>query len=463
MSVVLDLPAWYVDGVVLDDLGLGLGDEYLRVINRNPEPDEVEVPSGTPIALDLASDASNTPGLSATQVFVKTGTGPEVLAYDGPGTGFQPGWDGPSSATSSPDANTRRVVIDPTTDFESLAVVTVRVLSQVTAQPGPQLDESWTFTIEDLTAPVLETALAREKAVVRVTFDEPVVMTDAADGALNPANYAFERLTVPAVNVLAEGVEQVTTSSVDVLLDIEMTPGATYRVTVTGVEDLKGNPIAAPFNAAEFSGFRPAVPEGRSFDLLRMLPQKNRDEDPGDLRKFVGVLQEVTDLLLCSIDRWTDILDPDRAPEAFLDAMLHDLGNPFAFDLSATEKRKLIRVLVSAYKQKGTAPGIINLVRFFLGIEVEIVAFAGEGWELGIDELGEDSVLGPGSSFGLYSFEIVSPVVLTPEQRTRIKEIADYMKPAHTHCIRIVEPEIPVVIDHLELGLSELGVNWNLH
>jgi len=37
------------------------------------------------------------------------------------------------------------------------------------------------------------------------------------------------------------------------------------------------------------------------------------------------------------------------------------------------------------------------------------------------------------------------------------------MKPAHTHFARLVGPVIPAMIDHLELGLSQLGETWELH
>jgi hypothetical protein len=37
------------------------------------------------------------------------------------------------------------------------------------------------------------------------------------------------------------------------------------------------------------------------------------------------------------------------------------------------------------------------------------------------------------------------------------------MKPAHTHFLGFVEPVAPVIVDHLELGISELGVEWTLH
>lgn len=476
-GVFLDLPAFYVDEVVLDDLGITPADPFLVVFNRDPEPGETQVLVGTNISFDFATDAADAPDTAALQVFISVDGSPEVLAYDGGLGGFQPGWDGPDSAITSPDANTRHVVVDPTADFGSLQVVQVRLELRSTA--GQHLDVLYSFTIEDLTAPVLSSIKARDKDVLRFTFDEQVVQTSATagDSALNPANYSFDRLTAaddpsintPSVPITAVSVEAVTTNVVDVFLDTEMTPGWTYTGTVTGVEDLFGNVIQPPLNARDFVGFQPAVPEDRSFDAWRMIPQKNRDEDPGDLRRFINVLNELCGLQLCLVDSFTNIFDPDLAPEEFLDAILADLGNPFEFDLDETQKRKLIRVLVPIYRQKGTTVGIVNVIRFFLGIEVEVLAFAGEGWDLGVDELGDSltegtAVLGPGSGFNLYAFEIESPVALTQEQRDQITDIVEFMKPAHTHFIRIIEPEIPTVIDHLELGLSELGGDeWILH
>src|SRR5262249_38137535 len=77
--------------------------------------------------------------------------------------------------------------------------------------------------------------------------------------------------------------------------------------------------------------------------------------------------------------------------------------------------------------------------------------------------LGEDWVLGPSSRFAALAFEIVSPRLLTPEERRRLRQIVDYLKPAQTHFARLVEPTLPETIDHVELGISELGENWVLH
>lgn len=228
--------------------------------------------------------------------------------------------------------------------------------------------------------------------------------------------------------------------------------------------DASGTPIAPADGSAGFTGFVPPRPANRVFDLYRFLPEINRREDEtGDLRRFLACLQEVTDLVLVDIDRFPDILDPDLAPEPFLDLMLGELGNPFAFDLSVVDKRRLLNVLVAMYREKGTARGITNAVRFFLGLEVQITAYAGEALTLGESLLGEDWVLGPSSLFAALAFEVVSPRILAAEERRRLQQIVHYLRPAQTHFARLVEPVPPEAVDHVELGLSELGESWLLH
>jgi phage tail-like protein len=453
MAHELELPAVYLDAILLDPTPA-----RPAVINRDPEPGEIQVPIDTLVAVDITDVGPDGIDTAATQVLVAG-----VLAFDG-GV-FQAGFDGPASTATSPQPDTLRVVIDPVAPFTSLQEVLVRVVT-ATAGGAATLDTSWTFRCEDLTAPRVVGAQARELQRIRVSFDEPVQHDDptATDDALNPANYAFERLSAPAVPIRAVAVEAVTDSAIDVLTDIEATPGAAYRVTVEDVADPFGNVVAAPFEAADFVGFVPARPAGRRFDLYQLLPAMNRREDEtGDLRRFLACLQEVTDLLVHDVDRFTDILDPDLAPEPFLDAMLFDLGNTFPFDLFASDKRRLLNVLVAIYREKGTAVGIKNAIRFFLGFEVDIIAYSGEALVLGESLLGENWILGPAGSFAAYSFEVVVPRALAIEERRRLRAIVDYMKPAHTHLARVVEPEIPEVIDHLELGLSELGETWLLH
>lgn len=224
--------------------------------------------------------------------------------------------------------------------------------------------------------------------------------------------------------------------------------------------------ILDPHNTVDFTGFVCLPPDGRSFELLDMLPDMNLSEDETrDLEAFVKCFQEVTNVLLCDVDEWTTILDPDAAPESFVDAMLLDLGNPFAFDLGLNDKRRLIRVLVPIYQEKGTEEGIINAIRFFLGIEVTInyPAFTG-AWFLGLSELGVGTLLSTADLHTRLSFEIVSPIVLDDSQRDTMIKIAEYMKDARTHLIKpLTEPVvIPPVTDFWIIGQSLLGQDTKL-
>lgn len=456
MAYEVELPGLWLDAVVLDS-----SPAALVVASRSPQPDDTDVLKSTNVELLLVVTTTTgaTISLASTKVYIDG-----VLAFDG-GT-FQTGFDGAGSLHEVVPGPThmRRVVIDPTTDFLSEAVVSVRVVSATST--GATLDETYSFTVEDLTAPRVVTAQATSHTKVLVSFDEPLKQVDASasDDALNAASYAVTPLDSPAVTPTVTSVRAVSDSVVELTLDVRASFGRRYRVTVVDVEDLEGNAVVAPFNTADFTAPACSSPAERDFNLYRMLPEMNRREDETqDLYKFALCLQEVTDMLLCEVDRFADFLDPDTTTAAGVEAMLGDLGNPFAFDPTDEERRRLVRLLVPLYKQKGTDPGIRNAVRLFLGFEVTLTPYLGEGLSLGESELGVDWVLGPSTSFMRYAFDVNVGVNLTDEQRERLRAIVVYMKPSHTHLVNIVEPEVPLVVDHLELGLSELGETWELH
>lgn len=457
MTIELELPGLYVDSVVLD-----VAPARLLLGNRDPEPGEGRVPVTQVISLSVL-DTGAVPGISvaATRVYVQG-----VLAYDGGAGGFQPGFVGAGSALSvSPSVV--RISVNLLSFFGSFEVVTVHVLSSTT-DAAATLDQTYSFTCVDATPPMLISAVAQALRRVRLEFSEPVEQgagTSLTD-ALNPANYEFTRTSSPAVNVFPQLVTAITDAIVDVQTDMELSPGASYQVLVANVVDALGNTIAPPYNVQDFDAFAPEQPAGRRFDIFGMMPALNRGEDlagTGDLLRFLSCLQEPASLLLNQIDHFVDIFDPDYAPQPFLDRMLLDLGNPFRFDLRDVDKRRLAQVLVAIYKQKGTGQGVINAIRFFVSLDVTIDSYNGTVWILGEDLLGDTTELGPSISFLRYAFEVLAPQTLTAVQRDQINQIVRYMKPAHTHYMRLVEPVAPDIIDHLELGLSELGDTWQLH
>lgn len=307
------------------------------------------------------------------------------------------------------------------------------------------------------TGPRVVSAQALSPTLVRAAFDQ-----DIAVAAL--PSFALEALDLPAVavNVVAVKVDG---PVLELTFDIEMTPDVRYRMSVSGVTDMAGVPVQEPGSHATWTGFRPQRPAARQFDLWSMVSKYNRRNDTtGDLRRFIACLQEVLDLVLAEIDRFPDIFDIERAPAPFLDLILRDLGNPFPFALDELGKRRLAAVLVEMYRQKGTAVGIKNAIRFFLGIDITaITMFAGTALVLGESELGVDWELGPSDRFARYAFNVEVDRPLGDTQRSQIRSIVEYLKPAHTHFVDLIEPAPPPTFEHWELGISELGVTSDLH
>jgi len=87
----------------------------------------------------------------------------------------------------------------------------------------------------DTVNPIIVQVSSPKFTQVKVTFSEPVVMTNAANGALNLTNYSIPGLTLIAVSSLTAQQVLLTTSA--------QTPDFLYSLSVTNVEDLTGNPI----------------------------------------------------------------------------------------------------------------------------------------------------------------------------------------------------------------------------
>lgn len=318
----------------------------------------------------------------------------------------------------------------------------------------------YTFTIADLTPPTVVAAEGVDPWKVRITFDDEMATTGAGSvldvsnwsGALirwnvdplpgvtldvvavAPADVST--LTVPiqwtyadsAARLAATGFgeedefalafqvsdssywqlvgsatptwrEVVPTSQWDLTVNWEQTPGCRYQVTPgSSIEDDAGNTMDPVYGTAFFAGFSPDVPDLRRFSHWRhMVPLKNRIEDATrDLERFSNCIEEVLGWMLYSVDHFTDQFDPDRATDEQIDAMLYDMGNPFAswteLELTAIQRRKLLRILIEIYKAKGTAWGIEQTVFFLLGEVVTCVEYMAGGWVLGVDALGGSSV-----------------------------------------------------------------------
>ncbi len=446
----IELPAFYLDALVLDPAFT----PRPSLANRDPAPNEDRVHLDTTIALDVLDIGTDGVDEARTRVWID-----DVLAFSG--SAITAPFAGARSAVTTP-SHTLRIVLDPIAELVSQATVSVRV---ETAIVGGGLTETiYAFTVEDATAPRLISATATFDDRIRVVFNEPMARATLSVGAFTIARENGE-VSVPVSPIAIADISEV---EVEITANQALTAGATYAITATGVTDKSGNAMVPPFGTMIFTGFVPLRPEDRDWNYFAMMPGIDQEEDAGDLRRFLAVIQELGDLVLTSIDRFTDIIDPDVAPIAFVDAMLDDLGDPFVFEtphLSDTAKRQLVQLLVPIYKQRGTGPGIIAAIAFFLGVEVTLQSTAVAPLGIGEWELGETWVLGTSDLVEIHTFRVLVPRVLTVDERKRMRAIITFMKCEREH-FKIIEPTNITPIDeaqHLELGLSELGVNWLLH
>lgn len=202
--------------------------------------------------------------------------------------------------------------------------------------------------------------------------------------------------------------------------------------------------------------------------LSELIPDKNIAEDvSGDLLAFLDdVLQPVLDDKIQEINDFINTFDPDRATPDFLNAILLDLGNPFDIDdLTLVKKRKLARILIDIYREKGTEEGIENAIRFLTGIDVNVVSPSiSDAWVLGVDILDPDAgiigaILGPSASFALYSFDIETTTAIPAELQDAVTQIILFMKPAGTHFVSFIVTGAIITEDEWILDISLLDVD----
>ena len=165
-----------------------------------------------------------------------------------------------------------------------------------------------------------------------------------------------------------------------------------------------------------------------TIDLWQLLPRHNRRNDTtGDLRRFIACLQSVTDLAVHRIEAMHSEFDLLTASPANVDLMLQDLGNPFGPMVPVQDARRLALVLGDIYRQKGTAKGITNAIRMFVGLEVQDIYCSNTAG----DEDG--TAIGRGDRTSIYAFDVIFGHPLTALQRQRVRALVEYIKPAHTH------------------------------
>lgn len=289
----------------------------------------------------------------------------------------------------------------------------------------------------------VDATLADEDAADLQTHTAPTLVltpyriarADPGDAILPTAAPIVVSATAVSESSVPSGAVQ--SRFVDVELIDDLTPNAVYNLEVVGVADLAGNPVGSiyPFTSWQLK----QVPD-REWNLWDMIPAFNKEKDvTQDLERFIKTLDEAAQLLLHDVDRFGDLLDPMAMKDDVVDVLLESLGNPLSFvgGLNLDKKRDLIPLLVPMYKLKGVAKGIEDAVTFFVGKDVIVVPWTlpADTWTVGSSLLGHNTYVGPSKSYVRYSFRLQHTEDLTDTDKSRIEEIVDFIRPAHTHFV----------------------------
>lgn len=98
-------------------------------------------------------------------------------------------------------------------------------------------------------------------------------------------------------------------------------------------------------------------------------------------------------------------------------------------------------------------------MRLLFGLGCSLQPYASEVLALGDSALDVDWVLGPSARWGRYAFDVTVSRVLTADERTQVRALVEYMKPAHTHFVSLIEPGPPPPSFNWVLGTGLLSAD----
>lgn len=181
--------------------------------------------------------------------------------------------------------------------------------------------------------------------------------------------------------------------------------------------------------------------------LKELMPPHYFATDDPDTEDFVEVFNEGFCQILNDITSLGQIIDVNVTDERFLDLLIDNLGFNLTVALSVDKKRKLVKVILNSYKQKGTCIGIENVIRQFIGVDAECRPFS-LGWILNVSFLSVDTFLNPApdNPAGFYTFDVVVQDILSAEQRNLVIELVNLMRPAHHHFNALVEEGVDAFV-----------------
>jgi len=131
--------------------------------------------------------------------------------------------------------------------------------------------------------------------------------------------------------------------------------------------------------------------------LHRPIRELDRKQGDNFVERFLTGPQFVFEETQKKIDLINEILDPAKTRADLLQFLKDHVGftkelNNITNDLATNDLRKLIALAVALWKQKGTEPGYINIVRLFTGKSARVFNYFDFRWIVGETQFGESQL-----------------------------------------------------------------------
>lgn len=181
-AVRVPVPALYIDYLRYDEPTTGA----ISLINTVPDNNETDVSQSTSIKLQLVSTAPAVDIATDVHIYVtRSSDGLPLHAYDESGIGVGAGFTATALRRASPGSSTSNefvITLIPPAPFSSLEIITVEVRTRLVGAAEYTVF-TYSFVVEDLTAPSISELLWLNPRRALVKFDEEVATTDVPGGS----------------------------------------------------------------------------------------------------------------------------------------------------------------------------------------------------------------------------------------------------------------------------------------
>lgn len=158
-------------------------------------------------------------------------------------------------------------------------------------------------------------------------------------------------------------------------------------------------------------------------DFLKQLPALYKG---GENAKLLEAIEKHRAEIEKRIDGLRYYFDPDRCPPEQLDKLLRLKGWNLQLDLTERQKRRLVKMVTTIQDLSGTTRGMINALRYLLGVEVEFREYLKIRWESEQTAFDENDISN-------YAFDVVFPLTARDDDVALSKQLIEYMMTGNTH------------------------------